>query len=63
MQAAKKVWAKPLLIVLGRGNTEESVLVNCKNTKLHGNDTSGPSGTNCYADTQSGRQCNIATTS
>lgn len=31
-----KKWAKPQLIVLGRGTPEENVLANCKTTSVSG---------------------------
>ena len=38
MKSGKK-WIKPQLIVLGRGDPQENVLVACKNTTTNGYDT------------------------
>lgn len=55
MNTKKKDWKKPLLIILERVTSEESVLAGCK---LLG-DKSGPSKNNCKASTGSGDCSNI----
>lgn len=40
MKKEKKPWEKPQLIILARGNAEESVLVHCKSNGL--NQSLGP---------------------
>ena len=42
MQTQKKSWKKPVLIIIGRGNPEESVLKQCKGGGVP--DAGGPSG-------------------
>jgi len=44
--SSKKIWARPRLVVMGRGSPEENVLAVCK---MHGHD-SGPNGKNCKKD-------------
>jgi hypothetical protein len=43
MQNQKKQWKRPQLIVIGRGQPEESVLYTCKYPSFH----LGPSNPNC----------------
>lgn len=42
MSHTKKVWVKPVLIVIGRGKPEESVLEACKNAQKTGAGASTP---------------------
>jgi hypothetical protein len=44
MDEKKKQWQKPVLIVIGRGRTEENVIMGCKTSLLSGPNEAGQSG-------------------
>lgn len=52
MKKTKVTWSKPQLIILGRGKSEENVLLSCKDSKLTGPPTVNnckSAGVNCSA--------------
>jgi hypothetical protein len=48
MDTEKKVWIKPSLLVLARGNPEESVLATCKGFGKSGTSATNNGGRTCY---------------